>query len=242
VSPTLAPAEELQAQAFAMLRGWLCDPGRVAARASDPKGPPLAGARGYTTAVFTAAIEKSQADLRGIVPRFCDQLREILTLRQTLMVQPGAQAGLERDLAALLPPDFLRTTPYAQLPHFPRYLKGMKLRAERWRQNPAKDAERAGQLASYVGAAGKLREREGGEAFRWLVEEFRVSLFAQELGTAEPVSAVKLDRVLAALQHGIVVTRVEPPPVAKPILAAGVTEKKIAPVKNFGALDRLFPR
>ena len=227
---TLAPAEELQAQAFAMLRGWLCDPGRVA------------GARGYTTAVFTAAIEKSQADLRGIVPRFCDQLREILTLRQTLMVQPGAQAGLERDLAALLPPDFLRTTPYAQLPHFPRYLKGMKLRAERWRQNPAKDAERAGQLASYVGAAGKLREREGGEAFRWLVEEFRVSLFAQELGTAEPVSAVKLDRALAALQHGIVVTRVEPPPVAKPILAAGVTEKKIAPVKNFGALDRLFPR
>ena len=239
---TLAPAEELQAQAFAMLRGWLCDPGRVAARASDPKGPPLAGARGYTTAVFTAAIEKSQADLRGIVPRFCDQLREILTLRQTLMVQPGAQAGLERDLAALLPPDFLRTTPYAQLPHFPRYLKGMKLRAERWRQNPAKDAERAGQLASYVGAAGKLREREGGEAFRWLVEEFRVSLFAQELGTAEPVSAVKLDRALAALQHGIVVTRAEPPPVAKPILAAGVTEKKIAPVKNFGALDRLFPR
>ena len=227
---TLAPAEELQAQAFAMLRGWLCDPGRVA------------GARVYTTAVFTAAIEKSQADLRGIVPRFCDQLREILTLRQTLMVQPGAQAGLERDLAALLPPDFLRTTPYAQLPHFPRYLKGMKLRAERWRQNPAKDAERAGQLASYVGAAGKLREREGGEAFRWLVEEFRVSLFAQELGTAEPVSAVKLDRALAALQHGIVVTRVEPPPVAKPILAAGVTEKKIAPVKNFGALDRLFPR
>ena len=67
---TLAPAEELQAQAFAMLRGWLCDPGRVAARASDPKGPPLAGARGYTTAVFTAAIEKSQADLRGIVPRY----------------------------------------------------------------------------------------------------------------------------------------------------------------------------
>lgn len=239
---TLAPAEELQAQAFAMLRGWLCDPGRVGARASEPKGPPLAGARGYTTAVFTAALEKSQADLRGIVPRFCDQLREILALRQTLMVQPGAQAGLERDLAALLPPDFLRTTPYAQLPHFPRYLKGMKLRAERWRQNPAKDAERAGQLAPYVGAAGKLREREGGEAFRWLVEEFRVSLFAQELGTAEPISAVKLDRALAALQHGIVVTRVELPPVAKPILAAGVTEKKIAPVKNFGALDRLFPR
>jgi ATP-dependent helicase HrpA len=97
-------------------------------------------------------------------------------------------------------------------------------------------------LAPHVVAAGKLRGREGGEAFRWLVEEFRVSLFAQELGTAEPVSAVKLDRALAALQHGIGVTRAEPPPVAKPILSAGVTEKKVAPIKNFGALDRLFPR
>ena len=223
---TLAPAEELQAQAFQEIRAWVG--GRTVA--------PL------TAAVFGTVLDRAKADLRGIVPRFCDQLREILTLRQSLMVQPGAHAGLERDLAALLPPDFLRTTPYAQLPHFPRYLKGMKLRAERWRQNPAKDAERAAQLAPYVVAAGKLREREGGEAFRWLVEEFRVSLFAQELGTAEPVSTVKLDRALAALQHGIVVTRPEPPPVAKPILSAGVSEKKIAPVKNFGALDRLFPK
>jgi ATP-dependent helicase HrpA len=223
---TLAPAEELQAQAFQEIRAWVG--GRTVA--------PL------TAAVFGTVLDRAKADLRGIVPRFCEQLREILTLRQTLLVQPGAHAGLDRDLAALLPPDFLRTTPYAQLPHFPRYLKGMKLRAERWRQNPAKDAERAAQLAPHVVAAGKLRGREGGEAFRWLVEEFRVSLFAQELGTAEPVSAVKLDRALAALQHGIGVTRAEPPPVAKPILSAGVTEKKVAPIKNFGALDRLFPR
>ena len=223
---TLAPAEELQAQAFQAIRAW------VGGRPVVP----------LTAAVFGTVLDRAKADLRGIVPRFCEQLREILTLRQTLMVQPGAPAGLERDLAALLPPDFLRTTPYAQLPHFPRYLKGMKLRAERWRQSPAKDAERAAQLAPYVAAAGKLRERDGGEAFRWLVEEFRVSLFAQELGTAEPVSAVKLDRALAALQHGIGVTRAEPPPVAKPILSAGVTEKKVAPIKNFGALDRLFPR
>ena len=223
---TLAPAEELQAQAFQAIRAW------VGGRPVVP----------LTAAVFGTVLDRAKADLRGIVPRFCEQLREILTLRQTLLVQPGAPAGLERDLAALLPPDFLRTTPYAQLPHFPRYLKGMKLRAERWRQSPAKDAERAAQLAPYVAAAGKLRERDGGEAFRWLVEEFRVSLFAQELGTAEPVSAVKLDRALAALQHGSGVTRAEPPPVAKPILSAGVTEKKVAPIKNFGALDRLFPR
>ena len=145
-----------------------------------------------------------------------------------------------------MPPDFLRTTPYAQLSHFPRYLKAMKLRAERWRQNPAKDAERAAQLAPYVSAAAKLRERDGGGAFRWLVEEFRVSLFAQELGTAEPVSAVKLDRTLAALQRGIVASRAEPvtAPTAKAIVATPVVEKekKSVPLKNLGALGNLFQR
>ncbi len=231
---TLAPADELQTQAFQAIRAWLC--GRTVA--------PL------TAATFATVLDRVKADARGLVPRFCDQLREILTLRQALLVQPTAHAGLERDLAALLPPDFLRTTPYVQLAHFPRYLKAMKLRAERWRQNPAKDAERAAQLAPYVAAAAKARDREGGEALRWLVEEFRVSLFAQELGTAEPVSAVKLDRALAG---GVIVgARIETAPApakpimapasAKPIMAAAVVEKKVAPIKNLGALDRLFPR
>ena len=132
---------------------------------------------------------------------------------------------------------------YARLAHFPRYLKAMKLRADRWRQNPAKDTERAAQLVPYVAAAAKLRDREGGDALRWLVEEFRVSLFAQELGTAEPVSAVKLDRALAALQSGVAPARVEttaPPP--KPIVSAPVAAKKSTPLKNLGALDKLFPR
>src|SRR5471032_457456 len=112
-----------------------------------------------------------------------------MTARQELLVHPKPYADLAADLGALIPPDFLRTTPYAQLAHFPRYLKAMKLRADRWRQNPAKDAERAAQLAPYAKAL-----PPDAEALRWLVEEFRVSLFAQELGTAEPVSAVKLDR------------------------------------------------
>ncbi len=227
---TLAPADELQAQAFQAIRAWLC------VRTVSP----------LTAATFATVFDKAKADSRGIVTRFCDQLREILTLRQALMVQPQAPAGLDREVAALLPPDFLRATPYAQLPHFPRYLKAMKLRAERWRQNPAKDVERAAQIAPFVAAAAKLRERDGGEAFRWLVEEFRVSLFAQELGTAEPVSAVKLDRALAALQHGIAAPRVEAPsaPTTKAIVATPVVEKekKSAPLKNLGALGNLFQR
>jgi ATP-dependent helicase HrpA len=81
------------------------------------------------------------------------------------------------------------------------------------------------------------------EGFRWLIEEYRVSLFAQELGTAEPVSTVKLDRALAALQSGGP-RPVEPAPTTapKPIVAAAVSEKKSAPIKNLNALDKLFSR
>src|ERR1019366_2705173 len=136
---------------------------------------------GLTAAEFAAALEQAKADLRGLVPRLTDVLREILTLRQALLVHPTPPPGLEREVAALLPADFLRATPYAQLAQFPRYLRAMKVRANRWKKSPAKDVERAAQLAPYVAAAAKLREREGGEALRWLIEEFRVSLFAQEL-------------------------------------------------------------
>jgi ATP-dependent helicase HrpA len=144
--------------------------------------------------------------------------------------------------------DFLRTTPYARLAHFPRYLKAMKLRAERARKNPAKDAERQAQVAAYTAAIRRLPPGEGAEALRWLVEEFRVSLFAQELGTAEPVSAVKLDRALAALQaggspaRGPVAAAAPAAPAAKPIVAAALGAKKTAPLKSLGGLDKLLGR
>jgi ATP-dependent helicase HrpA len=270
---TLAPLEDLQEQAFESIRRWVTDADRLlpgslmnsAARAATSARPGTAeparhptddkpgGRRGAGTALsglsaagFASALERAKADLRGLVPRLVDLLREILRLRQEVLVLPDAPAGMARDLASLVPADFLRVTPYAQLAQFPRYLKAMLLRAERARKNLGKDAERAAQLAPFVAAAGRLRGREGGEAFRWLVEEFRVSLFAQELGTAEPVSAVKLERALAALQAGGEVRRdvasAAPVAVAKPIVSAPVTEKKVAPLKNLNALDKLFSR
>jgi ATP-dependent helicase HrpA len=230
----LAPPDELQEDAFGAIRQWVT--GRKV-------GPP-------TRAVFATVLEKAKADLRGLVPRFVDQLKEILGLRNELLVLPGAPETLARDVEALVPKDFLRRTPYAQLAHLPRYLKAMKLRAERAKKNPAKDAERAALLAPYLAAAERLRGKPGADGLRWLVEEFRVSLFAQELGTAEPVSAVKLDRALDALRQG---PGPAPGPAKeakapaatagpRPIVAAAVTEKKTAPVKSLNALDKLFGR
>jgi ATP-dependent helicase HrpA len=193
-----------------------------------------------TAAVFATVLDRARSDLRGLVPRFTDLLREILTLRQEVLVLPEPPAGLLAEAEVLAGPNFLRRTPYARLAHLPRYLRALKLRHERARKQPAKDAERSAQIAAYERAWQRLPESPGREALRWLLQEFRVSLFAQELGTAEPVSTVKLDRALAALQPSAPV----PPPAVtpKPIVASPTGKTKVAPVKNLNALDRLFQR
>ncbi len=106
-------------------------------------------------------------------------------------------------LDALLPPRFLATTSYTQLAHLPRYLKALLIRIERAALNPVKDQERARQLAPYLEALKKFAAapptasaRPQLEEFRWMVEEFKVSLFAQELGTAFSISAQRLDQQL----------------------------------------------
>ena len=108
---------------------------------------------------------------------------------------------LREQFEALLTPGFLRELPPARLAHYPRYLKAMRLRGERLRQDPAKDQQRMLQVMPYWREY--LKHRAAGsehlDELRWLIEEWRVSLFAQELKTAEPVSAKRLARALAAL-------------------------------------------
>jgi ATP-dependent helicase HrpA len=228
------PFEALQEQAYATLRRWICG------RAVEP----------LTAAAFARELEQARNDLRGVVPRAADLLREILNLRQELVNHPQEYPGLAGDLAALLPTDFIAAMPFPQLAHLSRYLNAIKLRADRWMQNQARDAERAKRLAPYVKAVATLPPETGGteaaERYRWLVEEYRVSLFAQELGTAEPVSAVKLDRELAALRRSAAAG--DPKPGAQAKAAdrlsppAAVAAPAKTPLKSLGALDRLFPR
>ena len=104
----------------------------------------------------------------------------------------------------LLAPGFLRELAPTRLAHYPRYLKALRLRGERLRLDPARDQSRMLQVQPYWRAW--LRARSGDvdpaalEALRWLIEELRVSLFAQELGTAEPVSPKRMQRALQALE------------------------------------------
>ena len=108
------------------------------------------------------------------------------------------------ELDTLLPRTFLAEIPFARLEHVPRYLKALATRRERAKLNPVKDQERAQLIAPYLAKLKALRDqttksadvRQLVEEFRWMVEEYKVSLFAQELGTAVPVSPQRLDQLL----------------------------------------------
>jgi ATP-dependent helicase HrpA len=116
----------------------------------------------------------------------------------------GNLDDMQAQLAALVPPGFLRDVPAAVLAEYPRYLRALALRAERALRDPARDQARMLELKPFVDAlgaatrAGKAGEA-GWQALRWDLEELRVSLFAQELGTRGGVSPKKLANRLASL-------------------------------------------
>ncbi|MBP3974896.1 ATP-dependent RNA helicase HrpA [Pseudoxanthomonas spadix] len=113
---------------------------------------------------------------------------------------------LHAQLAALVHPGFLRQTPAQALARFPRYLKAMKLRAERAKRDPSRDQQRMLELAPFVQALEEAKalgqaHSEDWQALRWDIEELRVSLFAQELGARPGVSPKKLAQRLATLRR-----------------------------------------
>ncbi|MEA3209276.1 MAG: ATP-dependent helicase HrpA [Chthoniobacter sp.] len=136
-------------------------------------------------------LESARRDLPGLAYQVGESTRQLLDLRQKLLASPKRYAGLEQDVQRLVPGDFLARTPHAQLPHLLRYLRAIEVRAERASVSPAKDAEKAKQLLPFTHWETRVPAPQR-EAFRWLLEEFRVSIFAQELGTAQPTSALRL--------------------------------------------------
>lgn len=119
----------------------------------------------------------------------------------------AAVADIEQQLARLFPKNFIVDTPPAQLAHYPRYLKAIALRLDRLKSDPARDAQRMNEIAPLQTQF--LRELAGRKGvadarldeFRWLLEELRVSLFAQELRTPTPVSVKRLTKVWESLRR-----------------------------------------
>jgi len=111
---------------------------------------------------------------------------------------------LRRSLSRLVPENFIDIYTPERLGHLPRYLNALTLRAERGVMDLDKDQKKAEQVKPFSDQLGGFLEeidadtsdekRDAVEAFFWMIEEFKVSLFAQELKTAYPVSAKKLQQ------------------------------------------------
>ena len=116
-------------------------------------------------------------------------------------------ADMQAQLQALVGKRFIADNDYAQLAHFPRYLKAINVRLEKLRADPARDVRL---MAEWMQAAAPwqrtLKDRHKSAdpkmaEYRWLLEELRVSLFAQELRTPMPVSIKRLQKVWETMQR-----------------------------------------
>ena len=139
----------------------------------------------------------------GILIEFAVAQRKIKDMKNALEAAQDTAQQLQR----LVPKKFLTTTPYGQLQHFTRYLKAITLRLEKWRADPARDAARMAEFRPQEQRYWRLlAERKGAadarmQEYRWLLEELRVSFFAQELRTPQPVSIKRLDKLWTQLNH-----------------------------------------
>jgi ATP-dependent helicase HrpA len=134
-------------------------------------------------------------------------LEKVARIQSALAKAPPATAAdIRAQLAWLMPAGFLLTTPWQRLSEFPRYLQAIEQRLEKVNLNPQRDAQLTAEIAPLES---RYRERvkaerglrpPGEDEFRWLLEELRVSLFAQQLGTRTRVSARRLEDAWAQRQ------------------------------------------
>ncbi len=160
---------------------------------------------------FLACLERGRAALMEVAEEFCAAVADALgrhhAARKRLRAAGspallGALQEADVHLQGLVYPGFVLATPWEWLRHYPRYLRAVELRLEKLAGNLERDraarsllAELAEPWAREAGRA-ELEGRSDPELvrYRWLLEELRVSLFAQQLGTAVPVSAERLRR------------------------------------------------
>jgi ATP-dependent helicase HrpA len=165
---------------------------------------------------FAAQVKRARTRLPAVADGALRLLAAIAAAHASLSQRLGAAppglgrltAELRAQRDALVYPGFFAGTPWAQLNHVPRYLQALERRLAKYPANPDRDARHAAQVMLWWTKYKEQRERDRAagrsdarlEEFRWLLEELRVSLFAQELRTPQPVSFKRVEKAWAALQ------------------------------------------
>ena len=165
-----------------------------------------------TAAAFAARLEenraellRTQAEIARLATAALNEITRLLNVVETDATVPRETAeAVQTQLVWLAAPGFPRTTPLVHLRHYARFLKGIDVRLQRARLGHAGDKAKEARFAPFwqryraaLKDTSRTRPpRETLERYRWLLEEFRISLFAQELKTSEPVSEKRLDALL----------------------------------------------
>ncbi len=194
----LGSAEELREQiiAVALERAFLADPLPSDAAAFKAR---LEAGRGRLT-----LIAQEVARAAGAV------LQELANAQRKLKdSKPGREVAddIGAQLQRLVGKQFMLTTPWSALAHLPRYLRAVVMRLDKLRADPARDSQRMAELRPIEQRwLRAIAERRGTidarlVDFGWLLEELRVSLFAQELRTPQPVSVKRLERAWEQLER-----------------------------------------
>ena len=131
--------------------------------------------------------------------------RKLAPLSRTF---PAQAAEITQWADELLAPGWLARTPWERLQHLPRYLKAASARLDKLRADPQRDARLAQELAALErpyrqAVSGRAKFGPTGpplEQFGWLLQELRVSLFAQERRTPVPVSVKRLTKLWQSLR------------------------------------------
>lgn len=163
---------------------------------------------------FQARREDARGRLSLVAGEVSRLLTEVATIAGTIplklkrMTQEKSLCeDVTRELEGLFPPHFLLSAPLSQLMHYPRYLKAVVYRLEHFSDDPERDAARQAQIERLsvpwqrAVAARRGQPDEHLEEFRWMLEELRVSLFAQQLRTPMPVSVKRLERIWQSISR-----------------------------------------
>ena len=148
---------------------------------------------------FDSRVQQARLYLQHLAPQLIQAMESLFETHREIRLLRSGYPEMEADLVRLMPADFLRQTPYDQVLHLSRFLKAIVIRAERAMLDPMKDRQKAEQVQPFQDAVDELMDseltgekRDAVQVLRWMVEEFRVSVFAQELGTAQKVSPKRL--------------------------------------------------
>jgi|GEM_PF-18633 len=176
----------------------------MAGRGAGPGPGSGAGAAGSQTGEGRGAAARPSA---RPVPRRSRDLNELIRPREPVV--PAYLEAISRELDRLVPRDFLEACTVAELARLPRYLEAMRVRLERARIDPEKDRAKEAQVEPYAAALERLEESDEPEArpavreLRWMIEEFKIAVFAPEIKTAYPVSGVRLARKIKDIESQI---------------------------------------